>query len=95
MKCDKCGQYVTLSNDAVSLDCILHYGHLPTGVLRLQYGARHLFPVGACEGSPSRVQFLGGTRDSRGYGDSLTPDQWAEYEARVRAAYEVLQKGNG
>ena len=91
MRCDKCGELVELSNDAVALEFLKQHKHLPTGFGRLQYGARHLFPTATCEGSPSRAQFLGGPRDSRGYGGSLTSDQWAVYEAQLKVAYEALK----
>jgi hypothetical protein len=66
--CDKCGRPVGPRNDAVRLQFVLQTGHLPHPIDQLVYGARHLLPIGGCEGSPSRAQYLEGQpRDTRGY----------------------------
>lgn len=61
MLCDKCGQPVPNSNDAVLFDYAL------SGNMGLMFAqARHLLPTEDCEGSPSRAQYLPGQkRDER------------------------------
>ncbi len=92
--CDKCGQPVDPSNDAILLDAVGQGVNLEdpwAATLRLNYGARHLLPVVVdgqviCAGSPSRAQYLAGVaRDPRfPYND--------DNEARVRDAYAKLQE---
>jgi len=66
--CDKCGRPVGPRNDAVNLDFVSQHGTLASPVEHFAYGARHLLPIGGCEGSPSRAQYLPGwPRDTRGY----------------------------
>ena len=85
MLCDKCGQEVMLDNDAVALEYMRQHSRLPEGIERFSYGARHLFPVEGCEGSPSRAQYLGGPKDARGY--ELDEKKIPEFEQ----AYEKIK----
>lgn len=82
--CDKCGKEVPLDNDAVALDHIRHFDHVPGPMERFEYGARHLFATDDCEGSPSRAQYLGAERDTRGH------PYLEEYELEWREAYRDL-----
>lgn len=60
-RCDKCGEPVPITNDAVALDRII------TGSPLLLFSQpRHLLPTDTCEGSPSRAQYIKGQpRDPR------------------------------
>jgi hypothetical protein len=100
--CDKCRTNVPDNKDAVLLDVVIAAvekaqdlerlrmaGDL--GLIRLEYGARHLFPVEVdgeiiCPGSPSRAQYIEGQpRDDR---YEYSPDA----EARYRAAFKILRE---
>lgn len=85
-KCDKCGKEVPMNNDATVVDSVL-YG---APVIVFASRARHFLPTEDCEGSPSRAQYIEGQpRDTRGY--AYLP----EWEERVRAAFEAVQKEFG
>jgi hypothetical protein len=51
-RCDRCGQTVEAANSAVALE------QAALGNVPLWAGERHLYPVGDCPGSPSRVQVI-------------------------------------
>ena len=51
-QCDRCGQIVAVTNSAPALD------QEALGYVPLWAGERHLYPVGDCPGSPSRVQAI-------------------------------------
>lgn len=55
--CDKCGEFVPFSQDAVVLE--VRMGGAPLLLAVAQ--ARHLMPTARCEGSPSRRQRLDDT----------------------------------
>ena len=82
--CDKCGQTVPGNNNAVELS--VRIGALTDfGALFLR--PRHLLPIGNCEGSPSRAQYLEGQpRDTRGY----VYDH--NLEPTIREAYTKMQE---
>jgi hypothetical protein len=81
--CDKCGEPVPQSNDAVALDVILH-----ADVLLIFGQPRHLLATENCPGSPSRAQYIEGQpRDERTaypYNEELEPV--------IRDAYAKLQE---
>lgn len=72
MNCDKCGRPVSPDNDAARLERLRGKGlfALP----------RHLFPTEYCEGSPSRIQYLGGLPDTRGKYE-IDPELFPVYQA--------------
>ncbi|HEX9008177.1 MAG TPA: hypothetical protein VF837_02875 [Patescibacteria group bacterium] len=83
--CDKCGQPVEPDNDAYLLEDIINVA-FPLSRPGLSGPHRHLLPVGQCQGSPSRAQYLEGQpRDTR-------PGMryYKEYERETRNAYQLL-----
>ena len=96
--CDKCGQPVEPQNDAVVFDFLMvlkqspYLQGVPQAMWRLcqwKGAGRHLIPTGACEGSPSRAQYLEGQEpDPRGYRihPELT-DLYREVYAEQQEAY--------
>ncbi len=86
MNCDKCGEPVERTNDAVRI----HMTAYPEEAVSLITAtARHFLPTNTCPGSPSRAQYIDGRpRDPR-----YTYVQ--SHEAVWRAAYAQVQaEGN-
>jgi hypothetical protein len=79
--CDKCGEPVPDSNDAIMLEMVMS----PSLTL-VSAPPRHLLPTDKCEGSPSRAQYLEGQpRDTRGY------EYDEALEPHIRKAYATIQ----
>lgn len=82
-RCDKCGGLVPLDNDALLVDLVR------TRQIDLYFcQSRHLAPTDRCEGSPSRYQYLGEPRDTRGY--DYDPSVEAEYVKAYQAVLVAL-----
>ncbi|MBI5153470.1 MAG: hypothetical protein HZA36_03370 [Parcubacteria group bacterium] len=92
LKCDKCGEEVHPSNDAVLV--AMEAGTISMVGL-LVYGSRHFLPTENCKGSPSRAQYIEGQpRDTRGFVYNEEDEQgWRDDAfARVQEKYPLVDQ---
>jgi hypothetical protein len=84
--CDKCGGEVPWENDATIIESFYH----GRPAMVFFYHSRHFLPVGECEGSPSRAQYIEGQpRDTRGFPyEPKREPAWRDAYARTQLGPE-------